>query len=55
MMLVDLDRGRADGLALAKTLEQLSNARDAPEVQGDDNLSEEVRSELEDSYSYQRS
>lgn len=56
MMLVDVDRGRAEGIALAKTLEALEKARSAQEENDiDDNLSEEVRSVLEDSYSYQRS
>lgn len=56
MMLVDVDRGRAEGLALAKTLEQLERWRDAlGDDYIDDNLSEEVRSVLGESYSYQRS
>ncbi|CBX98308.1 hypothetical protein IAQ61_010408 [Plenodomus lingam] len=70
MLLVNVDRGRADAIALASTLEALSKARDAGEGNGNadaegssssassdgvrDNLSEEVRSVLEESYSYQR-
>lgn len=54
MLLVNVDRGRADAIALANTLEQLAKAReDNTSIQ--DNLSEEVRSVLEESYSYQRS
>jgi UMF1 family MFS transporter len=62
MMMVEVDRGRADGAALAKTLQELSRARDAvveeeeEEEEGDeDNLSQEVRDGLEASFSYQRS
>ncbi|KAL6709491.1 Autophagy protein 22 [Coniothyrium glycines] len=55
MMLVNVERGRAEGAALAKTLEELSKARDAYGVVEDDNLSQETRDELEESYSYQRS
>lgn len=57
MMLVDVDRGRAEGNALAKTLADIERARDALENDDvvDDNLSEDVRSVLEESYSYQRS
>lgn len=59
MHLVDIDRGRADAFALAKTLEDLSRARDAHngEINGDDddNLSQDIRDDLEESFSYQRS
>ncbi|KAF2851121.1 MFS general substrate transporter [Plenodomus tracheiphilus IPT5] len=55
MLLVNVDRGRADGIALAATLEELSRKRDAREDSIGDNLSEDVRSVLEESYSYQRS
>jgi UMF1 family MFS transporter len=58
MMLVDVERGRAEGNALAKKLEELSRERDEAYVDGDDedsNLSQEVRSGLEESFSYQRS
>jgi UMF1 family MFS transporter len=56
MMLVDVDRGRAEGTALAKKLEELSKARDQAYVEDDDsNLSQEVRDGLEESLSYQRS
>lgn len=58
MMLVNVDRGRAEGNALAKKLEELSRERDESYVDGDDedsNLSQEVRSRLEESFSYQRS
>ncbi|CAO2656308.1 Nn.00g051110.m01.CDS01 [Neocucurbitaria sp. VM-36] len=55
MMLVDVDRGRREGLALAKTLEDLSRARDAHARHDDDNLSQDIRDDLQDSYSYQRS
>ena len=56
MMLVNVDRGRADGASLAKTLEELSRARDALEVDdNDDNLSQDIRNDLQASISYQRS
>lgn len=56
MMLVNVDRGRTEGAALAKTLEELSRARDAyANAEDDDNLSQATRDELEESYSYQRS
>jgi UMF1 family MFS transporter len=55
MMLVDVDRGRTEGAALAKTLEQLSRARDTDQIHVDDNLSQEVRDDLRSSFSYQRS
>jgi hypothetical protein len=55
MMLVNVDRGRADAAALAQTLEELSKARDAYDGADDDNLSQATRDELEESYSYQRS
>jgi UMF1 family MFS transporter len=56
MMLVNVERGRAEGTALASKLEELSRARDEAYVEDDDsNLSQEVRAELEESISYQRS
>jgi UMF1 family MFS transporter len=56
MLFVNVERGREEGTALAKELEELSKARDEAYVQDDDsNLSQEVRDELEESFSYQRS
>lgn len=57
MTLVNVDRGRAEGAALAKTLEDLSRARDASEddVEIEDNLSQDIRDDLRSSFSYQRS
>lgn len=57
MMLVNVERGRADGAALAKTLEELSRVRDSLEFDDDDddNLSQEIRNDLQSSFSYQRS
>jgi UMF1 family MFS transporter len=56
MLLVNVDRGRAEGTALAKKLEELSRERDEAYVEDDDsNLSQEVREGLEESFSYQRS
>ena len=55
MALVNVDRGRTDAAALAKTLEDLSRARDAYDGDADDNLSQEIRDDLEGSFSYQRS
>jgi UMF1 family MFS transporter len=58
MMLVNVDRGRSDAAALAKTLEELSRARDAQgveDVDDDDNLSQDIRNDLRGSFSYQRS
>jgi UMF1 family MFS transporter len=59
MLLVNVDRGRAEGAALAKTLQELERAREALEVgdngDNDDNLSQEVRDDLRGSFSYQRS
>jgi UMF1 family MFS transporter len=52
MMLVNVDRGRSDAAALAKTLEELSRARVDDD---DDNLSQEIRNDLRGSVSYQRS
>lgn len=52
MTLVNIDRGRADAIGLAKTLEELSRQRDAFDVAEDDNLSDDVRADLEGSYSY---
>ena len=54
MMMVDVDRGRAEAQALAKTLEELDREPVESEGEFDDNLSEDVRSVLEESYSYQR-
>lgn len=55
MMLVNVDRGRTEGAALAKTLEELSRAQDARQIDDDDNLSQEIRDDLRSSFSYQRS
>ncbi|OWY44260.1 Autophagy-related protein 22-2 [Alternaria arborescens] len=56
MMLVNVDRGRTEGAALAKTLEELSRAQDARQIdEDDDNLSQEIRDDLRSSFSYQRS
>jgi len=56
MLLVNVDRGRAEGNALAKKLEELSRERDEAYVEDDEsNLSQEVREGLEESFSYQRS
>jgi UMF1 family MFS transporter len=61
MVLVDVDRGRTEGAALAKTLEELSRARDSHQIDDDDddddddNLSQEIRDDLRSSFSYQRS
>jgi UMF1 family MFS transporter len=53
MMLVDIDRGRCDGAALAKTLEELANAHEVED--DDDNLSQATRDDLRGSFTYQRS
>lgn len=56
MMLVNVDRGRTEGAALAKTLQELSRAQDARRIdEDDDNLSQEIRDDLRSSFSYQRS
>jgi UMF1 family MFS transporter len=56
MMLVDVDRGRAEGIALAKKLAEIARQRDEAFIEDDDsNLSQEVRDGLEESLSYQRS
>jgi UMF1 family MFS transporter len=57
MMLVNVDRGRTEGAALSKTLEELSRARDPHQIDDDDddNLSQEIRDDLRSSFSYQRS
>jgi UMF1 family MFS transporter len=56
MMLVNVERGRSDAAALAKTLEELSRARvDDDDDDDDDNLSQEIRNDLRCSVSYQRS
>jgi UMF1 family MFS transporter len=52
MMLVDVERGRAEGTALASKLEDLSQIRTGNE---DSNLSQQVRDELDESFSYQHS
>jgi UMF1 family MFS transporter len=55
MLFVNVDRGREEGDALAKKLEELSRERDGVSVQDDgSNLSQEVRDGLEESFSYQR-
>lgn len=53
MLLVNVDRGRAEGDALAKKLEELSRERDAEDDTS--NLSQEIRDGLDESFSYQRS
>jgi UMF1 family MFS transporter len=57
MTLVNVERGRSDAAALAKTLEELSRARvdDDDDDDDDDNLSQEIRNDLRGSVSYQRS
>ncbi|KAF1946733.1 hypothetical protein EJ02DRAFT_218539 [Clathrospora elynae] len=55
MMLVDVDRGRAEGIALSKTLQDLSTAIDSRQVDFEHHLSQHVRDDLEGSISYQRS
>ena len=55
MLLVDVDRGRDEGAALAKTLAQLSRVRDAlDDYHDEDSLSQDIRDDLHSSYSYQR-
>jgi UMF1 family MFS transporter len=60
MLFVNVERGREEGAALARKLEELSRLRDeavvAAEDEGEDeNLSRDVRQGLEESFSYQRS
>ncbi|KAI4955555.1 hypothetical protein J4E91_001416 [Alternaria rosae] len=55
MTLVNVDRGRTEGAALAKTLEALARAQDPSHLDADDNLSQEIRGDLRSSFSYQRS
>lgn len=55
MTLVNVERGRTEGAALAQKLEDLSKLRDSFLAADDDNLSQATRDELESSYSYQRS
>jgi UMF1 family MFS transporter len=56
MLFVNVERGREEGTALAKKLEELSKQRDEAYVVDDDEaLSREVREGLEESFSYQRS
>jgi len=55
MMLVNVDRGRTEGAALAKTLEELARAQDPSHIDADDNLSQEIRDDLRSSFSYQHS
>ncbi|KAE8827526.1 hypothetical protein PTNB85_08879 [Pyrenophora teres f. teres] len=60
MMLVNVDRGRADGASLAQTLAELSRARDSLQVDDDDddddddNLSQDILNDLQSSISYRR-
>jgi UMF1 family MFS transporter len=55
MLLVDVERGRTEGAALAKTLAQLACVNDAlDDLDAQDTLSEEIRNDLRDSFSYQR-
>jgi len=60
MLFVNVERGREEGSALARKLEELSRIRDeafvaADEVGDDETLSRNVREGLEGSFSYQRS
>lgn len=55
MLLVNVDRGRTEGAALAKTLAQLAHVSDAlDDLDAQDTLSEEIRNDLRGSFSYQR-
>jgi hypothetical protein len=54
MMLVDVERGRKEGMTLARELEELARLGGSAEDE-DSNLSQEVRNELDESFSYQRS
>ncbi|EMD68794.1 hypothetical protein GGP41_008789 [Bipolaris sorokiniana] len=55
MLLVNVDRGRTEGAALAKTLAQLARVSDAlDDLDAQDTLSEEIRNDLHGSFSYQR-
>lgn len=56
MFFVNVERGREEGNALAKKLEELSRLRDEAYVEEEDEgLSASVREVLEESFSYQRS
>ncbi|KAF2129951.1 MFS general substrate transporter [Dothidotthia symphoricarpi CBS 119687] len=62
MLLVDVDRGRREGVALAHKLEKMASCRrqldagdDGAADEQDDNLSDEVTEDLQRSFSYQRS
>ncbi|KAH7394036.1 autophagy-related protein 22-2 [Phaeosphaeria sp. MPI-PUGE-AT-0046c] len=56
MLFVDVNRGRDEAEALGEKLAELSRAQDEAFVaDDDDNLSQDVRDGLEESFSYQRS
>jgi UMF1 family MFS transporter len=55
MMFVNVDRGRTEGTALARKLEELNKARDAASTDQQGTLSQDVRNDLQESFSYQRS
>ena len=58
MMLVNVERGREEGNALARKLEEISRERDAfgvEEGRRRSTLSHEVQNDLAGSFSYQRS
>lgn len=60
MLFVNVERGREEGSALARKLEELSRLRDeafvAVDEEGEEEtLSRDVREGLEESFSYQRS
>jgi UMF1 family MFS transporter len=55
MMLVNVDRGRTEGTALARKLEDLIKVRDAASTNQQGTLSQDVRDDLQESFSYQRS
>lgn len=54
MRLVNVERGREEGNALAKKLEELERQRNEADDDETSNLSQEVRDGLEESFSYQR-
>jgi MFS transporter, UMF1 family len=58
MMLVNVERGREEGNALARKLEEISRERDpfrVGEERRRSTLSQEVQNDLAESFSYQRS
>jgi UMF1 family MFS transporter len=55
MLFVNVDRGREEGNALARKLEELEREGDGAHVHdGSSNLSQEVQDGLDESFSYQR-